>query len=88
METKLGYVLQSPYDQRPDVFSAYEDKDEQFNDENLSFNNKIKKVKTFTEKPNQELALQFIDSGDFSWNSGIFIWKVKNILTYPMDLGL
>ena len=61
---------------RPDTGYGYI----QFNDENLSFNNKIKKVKTFTEKPNQELALQFIDSGDFSWNSGIFIWKVKDIL--------
>lgn len=41
----------------------------------------IKKVKTFTEKPNHELAQQFIDSGDFYWNSGIFIWKVSSITT-------
>jgi mannose-1-phosphate guanylyltransferase len=37
-------------------------------------------VKTFTEKPNLELAQTFIASGDFLWNSGIFIWKVKNII--------
>jgi mannose-1-phosphate guanylyltransferase len=39
----------------------------------------LKKVKTFTEKPNLELAQQFIDSGDFSWNSGMFIWSLKSI---------
>jgi mannose-1-phosphate guanylyltransferase len=38
----------------------------------------IYKVKTFTEKPNLELARTFLSSGDFLWNSGIFIWKVKN----------
>jgi mannose-1-phosphate guanylyltransferase len=40
----------------------------------------IFKVKTFTEKPNAELAKAFIASGDFLWNAGIFIWKVKNII--------
>ena len=40
----------------------------------------IYKVKTFTEKPNAELAQTFIASGDFLWNAGIFIWKVKNIV--------
>ncbi len=40
----------------------------------------IFKVKTFTEKPNLELAKVFLASGDFLWNSGIFIWKVKDIL--------
>jgi mannose-1-phosphate guanylyltransferase len=38
----------------------------------------VYKVKTFTEKPNLELAKTFLASGDFLWNSGIFIWKVKN----------
>ena len=37
----------------------------------------VYKVKTFTEKPNRELAETFIASGDFLWNSGIFVWKVK-----------
>ena len=40
----------------------------------------IYKVKSFTEKPDLELAKTFIQSGDFLWNAGIFIWKVKNIL--------
>lgn len=40
----------------------------------------IYKVKTFTEKPNLEMAQIFVDSGEFFWNSGIFIWKVSTIL--------
>jgi mannose-1-phosphate guanylyltransferase len=40
----------------------------------------VYKVKTFTEKPNKELAQTFIDSGDFLWNSGIFIWKLNAII--------
>lgn len=38
------------------------------------------KVKAFTEKPNLELAKVFLASGDFFWNSGIFIWNVQTIL--------
>lgn len=40
----------------------------------------VKKVKTFTEKPNLDLAKTFLKSGDFVWNSGIFVWGVKAIL--------
>lgn len=40
----------------------------------------IKKVKTFTEKPNFELAKAFFESGEFVWNSGIFLWNAKTIL--------
>lgn len=40
----------------------------------------VKKVKTFTEKPEKELAQKFLESGDFAWNSGIFTWGVKAIL--------
>lgn len=40
----------------------------------------IYKVKTFTEKPNLDLANTFIKSGDFLWNSGIFIWKCKTVI--------
>lgn len=39
-----------------------------------------KKVKTFTEKPELSLAKKFLESGDFVWNSGIFIWGVQAIL--------
>ena len=38
------------------------------------------KVKTFTEKPSLDLAKEFLESGDFVWNSGIFIWRARTIL--------
>jgi mannose-1-phosphate guanylyltransferase len=38
------------------------------------------KVKTFTEKPDLELAKTFIASGDFLWNAGIFVWKAKDVV--------
>jgi mannose-1-phosphate guanylyltransferase len=41
----------------------------------------VYKVKTFSEKPTLEIAKEFIASGDFLWNAGIFTWKVKNVLT-------
>ncbi|MHB1107305.1 MAG: sugar phosphate nucleotidyltransferase, partial [Lutibacter sp.] len=34
----------------------------------------------FTEKPNLEKAEQFLKSGDYLWNAGIFVWSVKSIL--------
>jgi mannose-1-phosphate guanylyltransferase len=37
-------------------------------------------VKTFTEKPSAELAEVFIRTGEFFWNSGIFIWKAATIV--------
>lgn len=39
-----------------------------------------KKVKTFTEKPELSLAKKFLESGDFVWNAGIFVWSVKSII--------
>lgn len=42
--------------------------------------NPVKKVKTFTEKPNIKLATAFMESGDFVWNSGMFVWKAKSII--------
>lgn len=41
----------------------------------------VMKVKTFTEKPDVELAKVFIDSGEFFWNSGIFVWSAESIRT-------
>lgn len=40
----------------------------------------IKKVKSFTEKPNLEMAKLFLQSGEFFWNSGIFLWTADSIL--------
>jgi len=48
--------------------------------EAISVADNIYKVKTFTEKPNLELAKTFLGSGDFLWNAGIFVWQVKTII--------
>ncbi len=40
----------------------------------------IRKVKTFTEKPDLELAKVFVASGEFFWNSGIFLWKAATVV--------
>ncbi len=41
---------------------------------------KFNQAKTFTEKPNRELAQVFVASGEYFWNSGIFVWRVPTIL--------
>jgi mannose-1-phosphate guanylyltransferase len=38
------------------------------------------KVKAFTEKPEINVAKTFVESGDFYWNSGIFLWSANSIL--------
>lgn len=58
---------------RPDTGYGYIQFIQQ-NNENYS------KVKTFTEKPNLEIAKSFLESGDFLWNAGIFVWSAKSIL--------
>ncbi len=42
--------------------------------------NNVHKVYTFAEKPNYATAVRFLESGDFYWNSGMFIWRVDAIL--------
>ena len=50
----------------------------QFEQQPVSDN--VYQVKTFTEKPNLEIAKTFLKSGDFLWNAGIFVWQIKNIV--------
>lgn len=40
----------------------------------------LRRAKTFTEKPNPEVARAFYESGEYFWNSGIFIWSLKSIM--------
>lgn len=42
--------------------------------------NLFKRVKTFTEKPDEELASTFLKSGDFLWNAGIFVWNIQSFI--------
>ena len=48
--------------------------------EQLAVSENVYKVKTFTEKPDKDLAKTFISSGDFLWNAGILVWQIKNII--------
>lgn len=59
---------------RPDTGYGYI----QFNKEEVSSG--VNKVITFTEKPPLELAEKFLESGDFLWNSGMFVWSATSIL--------
>lgn len=59
---------------RPDTGYGYI----QFMEEDKQDN--IYRVKTFTEKPNAEIAQHFLDSGDYLWNAGIFLWNAQSIL--------
>lgn len=40
----------------------------------------VRKVKSFTEKPDLNLAKVFLQSGEFYWNSGMFLWRADSIL--------
>lgn len=59
---------------RPDTGYGYI----QFNKNESAIGN-IRTVKTFTEKPQLDMARFFVDSGEFFWNSGIFLWSLKSI---------
>jgi len=41
----------------------------------------VRKVLRFTEKPSLEIALQFLESGEYLWNAGIFVWSVRSVLS-------
>ncbi|NPA67111.1 MAG: mannose-1-phosphate guanylyltransferase [Chlorobi bacterium] len=60
---------------RPETGYGYIQKDDK-NPENFP---EIFKVKSFTEKPDRKTAEMFLESGEFLWNSGIFIWSLKSI---------
>jgi len=79
-ETGYGYIQ---YDADKVVEVEFEKKEE-------SNVEKIYKVKTFAEKPNLEVAKAFLESGDFLWNSGMFIFRtdtmMEEIQNYMPDL--
>jgi len=60
--------------------------------QSIKLNESIRKVKTFTEKPDFELAKKFLESGDFFWNSGMFFWSLssisKSFQTYLPDIDM
>ena len=60
---------------RPDTGYGYI----QFSDQGPAERPEVKRVKNFTEKPDHAKAQQFLDSGEYLWNSGIFIWSLASI---------
>jgi len=63
---------------RPETGYGYirRESDQQFIKNELS----VYKVKNFTEKPDEKTAATFLKSGDYLWNSGIFVWKASTIV--------
>ena len=61
---------------RPDTGYGYI----QFEDLPDAEDQRLRQVRTFTEKPDLDLAERFLASGDFCWNAGIFVWSVQTVL--------
>jgi mannose-1-phosphate guanylyltransferase len=60
---------------RPDTGYGYI----QFTEGAATVHPRVKQVRTFTEKPDHDTAVRFVESGEFLWNAGIFVWSLKNI---------
>ncbi len=60
---------------RPETGFGYVQVDDEPGDLGEAFEFGIRHTKTFAEKPDEDTAQRFIDSGDFLWNSGIFTWR-------------
>lgn len=60
---------------RPDTGYGYI----QFDEGGGANHPRVKPVKAFTEKPDHDTAVRFIESGEFLWNAGIFIWSLASI---------
>ncbi len=65
----------------PETGYGYIQIDEEHSERNPYFADGVCRVKTFAEKPNLETAERFLRSGDFLWNSGMFVWKANAILS-------
>ena len=84
MEKKLGYVLYSPYDQRPDIFTVYEDKHELFTEEYLTFSKSLINIGNvfdrteFTCRMDGYYEFSFAGTGYHSSESHIYVYIQKN----------
>lgn len=64
----------------PETGFGYIQFDDEAHGHNPFHKDGVYRVKTFAEKPNVETAQKFLQSGDFLWNSGMFVWKANSIL--------
>ncbi|MFH0882677.1 MAG: mannose-1-phosphate guanylyltransferase [bacterium] len=53
--------------------------------ENEEISKGVHRIVTFAEKPNRDTAIRFLESGEFLWNSGIFVWSAKRIVSEIED---
>ncbi|MCK5573713.1 MAG: mannose-1-phosphate guanylyltransferase, partial [Bacteroidetes bacterium] len=67
---------------RPETGYGYIQTYNEEGDHNPYFSRGVLKVKTFAEKPNLQTAERFLASGDFLWNSGMFVWRADTILQH------
>jgi mannose-1-phosphate guanylyltransferase len=61
---------------RPDTGYGYIE----FTEQGDILGGQVREVKHFTEKPDREVAELFLKSGNYYWNSGIFVWTANTIL--------
>ncbi len=73
-ETGYGYIQ----------YDSDNYKDIEFERRGDTLTERVYKVKTFAEKPNPEVAKAFLESGDFLWNSGMFIFRTD---TMSLEIG-
>ncbi|MBR5725737.1 MAG: mannose-1-phosphate guanylyltransferase [Muribaculaceae bacterium] len=73
IETRDALVTMGVKPNRPETGYGYIQVGEQLDGDFAS-------VKTFTEKPDEDLARLFLRSGEFYWNSGMFIWSADSII--------
>ena len=74
-ETGYGYVEVVNGDQTHSSVSLLADSSPNLGEQLTE----IRKVKAFKEKPNLEVAEQYLQAGNYLWNAGIFVWNVKTI---------
>ncbi len=65
---------------RPETGYGYIQVMDEEDAKNPYYDRGVLQVKTFAEKPNLETAQRFLESGDFLWNSGMFVWRVDTII--------
>ncbi len=65
---------------RPETGFGYIQMFDEQGDHNPYFDKGVLRVKTFAEKPNRQTAEHFLASGDFLWNSGMFVWRAEVVL--------
>jgi len=65
---------------RPETGYGYIQLIDEPDSSNPYFDEQVYRVKTFAEKPNLATAKKFLESGDFLWNSGMFVWRADVIL--------